>query len=72
MNSQMAYKGGQFRFDMRFLLKENVKEAIKAAWKPGVRSFNFSVSYRLKAVRKSLSRWKQKNNTNSKDKIQVL
>lgn len=71
MDSQLAYKG-QFRFDKRFLFKEDVKEAIKAAWKPGVRSFNFSVSDRLKAVRKSLSRWKQKNNTNSRDKIQVV
>lgn len=71
MSSQDSYRG-QFRFDKRFLFKEDVKEAIIRTWSRGKHGTNISVADRLRACRKSLSSWKKQNNLNSLDKINQL
>lgn len=57
---------GSFRFDGRFLYKDGVKEEIKKAWLTNHPLFKAKVSDRLKRCRKSLSKWKEKQNLNSR------
>lgn len=69
--SSESYRGS-FKFDGRFLNKPGVKEEIKKAWMTNHQFFGSSVSERLKRCRKSLSSWRKKSNTNSRDKIVQL
>ncbi|CAA7016072.1 unnamed protein product [Microthlaspi erraticum] len=52
--------------------KKKVKEAVVAAWNKRSGMVEFSVSERLRACRKSLSRWKKENDLNSRDKISQI
>lgn len=60
---------GCFRFDGRLLHKEGVRDEIKKAWLTNHPLFEAKVSDILKRCRKSLSKWKKKQNLNSRDKI---
>ena len=65
-------KRGQFRFDGRFLHKIGVREEIKKAWLTNHPLFEASVSDRLKSCRRALSKWKKKENMNSRVKIKQI
>ncbi|CAA7056904.1 unnamed protein product [Microthlaspi erraticum] len=70
-DSQEAYRG-HFRFDKRLLLQPEVKMSISNSWKRRVSGNLFSVSDRLRDVRKSLSVWKRNNKMNLNDRVQLL
>lgn len=59
-------------FDGRFLHKAGVREEIKKAWLTNHPLFKTNVSDRLKSYRKALSKWKKKENFNSRDKIKQI
>lgn len=70
--STSQVKRGQFRFNGRFLHKNGVREEIKKAWSSNHPLIEASVSDRLKRCRKALSKWKKKENLNSRDKIKQI
>ena len=71
MSSQNLYRG-QFRFDKRFLHKEEVKAAISSSWNHRRQGIHISVADRLGECRKSLSSWKKNSSLNSHNRIQQL
>ncbi|KAL0754380.1 hypothetical protein Bca101_092048 [Brassica carinata] len=71
INASESYRGS-FRFDGRFLHKTGVQDEIKKAWLTNHPLFETKVADRLKNCRKALSRWKKKENMNSRDKIKQI
>ncbi|XP_010436306.1 PREDICTED: uncharacterized protein LOC104720031 [Camelina sativa] len=71
LSSQDSYRG-QFRFDKRFLFKEEVKTIIHTTWNRNRSDSYISVAERLRNCREALSSWKKKNSLNSHDKITLL
>ncbi|KAF8115390.1 hypothetical protein N665_0027s0006 [Sinapis alba] len=60
MESQQSYRGS-FRFDKKFLFKEDVENEVKLAWRRKNNGDGNGVFDRLRRVRKSLSKWKRNN-----------
>ena len=63
---------GSFRFDRRFLNNPGVKDEIKKVWLTNHSLFEAKISDKLKRCRKALSKWKKKENLNSRDKIKQI
>lgn len=68
LEAQESYRGW-FKFDRRLLEVEGVRDNVINAWNFGGTNSNGSLSNRLKACRKSLSRFKKQVNLNARDRI---
>lgn len=61
-----------FKFDRRWLLKDGLKEAIEEGWGPQDESDLRPIHVKLGDVRRTISRWKRDNPTNSENKIEAI
>lgn len=72
IQSRLVRLQKSFKFDRRWLYKDGFKEVIEEGWGSTHHDQNRSLHIKIRDVRRAISKWKRKNPSNTKEKIELI